>query len=709
MRFLRALSAGLLALAGGMAMGALQATEAQRDQLRAIYTPPRVEFAALAPDGRHVAFAVQVDRGYELRVFDTDNPGGGVVARPDAKLTRQVLFLGWAAADRVVVVTDTQVSLVDARTGRSRRLVAAAALRQAVKAGRSPLVTRVIGLTDAPSPQLLMEFSIESDDSTTVHLVRVDLASGKHERAFTEEMPGGGSLIADRQGRARVTFARGTIPQRFTYYAPTSGAKGRDLDEVLTDRNAFEFSVRLENYLGRRTIPLGFGADPNLFYFASNLDRDTYSLRAVNLQTMQCTPPLAEMPGVDLVDLNSPWIEPPLVFDRRDGSLAGVRFGGALPATRWLDAGIANLQADAERDFPGRIITVLEWDEARERTLLLVSAPGDPGRYFVRDHRSGLNTEYLRNVPDLDPELRNAAEPISFPAATGGHITGWVTWPLAPRRDPPALVVWLRDGPLRRGPSGGGRDAQALATLGFAVLELNYAGGAGEGQARRMALRNGYDAVPVAEAAAAVDWLATRHALARDRVAVVGEGFGSYLALRAVQLQPATFRAAVAINTVTDLADFWQTKERDRPGAVALPAPRREVQVESEPDPESVAAATIGAWGEEPSAAPAQGPRDFDREFIRWFLKGGRPLAEVAVTPQADRLVRPVFLLPQEDNPRSPLASTRALRRALQRLQRPPQYLELTATTTRAKLIEQIAAFLASNLDDPDSPPGARR
>lgn len=696
----------ILGTLAGIVMGAPTVTEAQRDQLRALYAPPRVEFATLAPDGRYVAFAVRQERGLELLIFDTESPHRKVTVRPDVTRTPGIHFLGWADSSRLIVATGAQIAVVDPGNGRIRKLVDAGILGRAVKSRQQLPVVRIIGLTRGPAPQLLIEASITIDDTTTLELHHVDVATGAYVRTFREEMPkAGGSLIPDQEGRVRLVFARGVIPQCFSYYAVTSGAKGRDLDQVLADRNTFAFGVRLENYLGERTIPLGFGSDPNLLYFASNLGRDTYGLRAANLETMQCTPLLAEMPDVDLVDLNSPWIEPPLVFDRRDGSLAGVRFGGLIPTTRWLDAGIAVRQAEVERDFPGRNVTVLEWDDARERTLVLVASAGDPGRYFVRDHRSGLSTEYLRNAPDLDPELRNVAEPFSFPVATGGRLSGWITWPLAPLQHLPPLVVWLHDGPLRRGPSGGGRDAQALATLGFAVMELNYAGAAGEGQARRVALRGGYDTVPVAEVEAALDWLAMRHPFARDRVAAVGEGFGSYLALRAVQLRPETFRAAVAINTVTDLADFWQTNEPARQGAVAMPVPRRDVLAELETG-EAPDTAPVDPWDEMP-AALAEDSQDFDHEFIRWFLKGGRPLAEVAVTPQAGRLVRPVFLLPQADNPRSPLTSTTALRRALRRLQRPPQYLELTPATTRAKLIQQIAAFLAPNLDGPDPQRGA--
>jgi hypothetical protein len=679
------------------ALGAPAPTEAQKEQVRNLYAPSRVEFASLAPDGQHVAFVTLEQRGGELRIFNTTDSSRKVTIRPDSDPT-PVFFLGWADANRLIVVTGLQITVVDPRNGRTRKLADPAVFQRAVKTGQKARA-RVIGLSAGASPMLLAEVEITSYETTSIELHRVDLATGAHERAFKRELPRpGGSLVTDRAGNVRLVFSGGENPQRFSYYAQPASGDGRNLDEVLPDRAEFAFAVRPENFLEERTIPLGFGADPNVLYFASNLGRDAYGLRAVDLATGQPTGWLAEAPGIDLVELNAPWVGSPLVFDRTTGALAGARFVGPVNVMRWLDPKVAALQAALERDFPGREVNLVDWDDARERVLALVSAPGDPGRYFVRDARSGHNTEYLRNAVELDPELANAAEPFAFDADSG-RVQGWLTWPRTPRTDPPPVVVWFHDGPLRRGPSRDGRNAAALATLGFAVIELNYAGASGEGRGRRAALRDGYDTVPVAEAGAALEWLAGHRPFARGQVAVVGEGYGGYLAMRAVQLQPDTYRAAVAINAPTDLAEFWEIRAAGQVTGSSS----------GEPGPERLGFGSTledadnwwESWRNKVMAAPTDATLDFHREFIEWYVENGRPLKEVAVTPQADRLVRPLFLLADPANPRAPFASTNELRRELRRLKRPPEYQELKSRLTRAELIEQVAAFLAKHLDAP--------
>ena len=695
----------LLMLASVDAVGAPQEKNTTKEQLRAIYVPWQVEHATLAQDGRHVAFAVRGEQGIEVRVFATEDATQKVVVWPDVGPTLRIHFLGWADAERLVVVTDAQIGVIDPVKGRLHRLGDESLFQRGAKAWRAEIKRRVVGLTAAPQPQLLVEVSVTADEVTTLELHRLDVTSGASERVFEAEVPvPGGSLITDRAGRVRIVFQRGTIPQEFSYYPAAGKSSGQNLDRLLSDGTTFGFRVTPENYLGARTIPLGFGADPNLLYFASNLGQDAYGLRAVDLTTQQGTPLLAEMPGVDLVDLNAPWIGSPLLFDRQDGTLAGVQFKGPGATTHWFDPEIAAGEKAVALDFPGRDVSVLEWDQARQRLLVLVATPGDPGRYFVHDRRTGYNTEYIANAPKLDPDLRNVAEPFAF-AAPSGHVTGWLTWPRAPLKNPPPVMVWLHDGPLRRGPPQGSRDAQALATLGFAVLEVNYAGVAGEGRARREALRDGYDTVPVAEMVAALDWLATQRPFAQDQVAVAGEGFGSYLALRATQLRPDVFRAAVAVNSVTDLADFWKTEQQGNTDFSASAPTSRDGLPDLTAADEAQKAASA-ATRDRMVAAASDGPEDFDREFVRWLIRQGRPLSEVAVTPQANRLVRPVFLLPQRNNPRAPLAAASALRKTLRRLERPPRYLELTPSLTRAELMKEIADFLTDSLGDPAAKKG---
>jgi dipeptidyl aminopeptidase/acylaminoacyl peptidase len=68
-------------------------------------------------------------------------------------------------------------------------------------------------------------------------------------------------------------------------------------------------------------------------------------------------------------------------------------------------------------------------------------------------------------------------------------------------------------------------------------------------------IQPGFDRVPLAEILAAVEWMAAQQSPRPGKVAIMGEGFGGFLALRAIQLHPETFSCAVAINAILNLND----------------------------------------------------------------------------------------------------------------------------------------------------------
>ena len=59
---------------------------------------------------------------------------------------------------------------------------------------------------------------------------------------------------------------------------------------------------------------------------------------------------------------------------------------------------------------------------------------------------------------------------------------------------------------------------------------------------------------------AAIDWIAARYKVDRTRLVIMGEGFGGYLAFRALQLHHDVFRCAIAVNAPTSLTAWASWK-----------------------------------------------------------------------------------------------------------------------------------------------------
>jgi pimeloyl-ACP methyl ester carboxylesterase len=184
------------------------------------------------------------------------------------------------------------------------------------------------------------------------------------------------------------------------------------------------------------------------------------------------------------------------------------------------------------------------------------------------------------------------------------------------------------------------------------------------------ALRTAVDRVSVEDARAAIEWIAARNPdrpFDRTRVATLGRGFGGYLAVRALQLQPAVFRCGIAIDAPLDLRAWLRAQETAAAAAQQKPA-------------RAIPAALI------------------DHDGADW--------KKLSVLEQADTLTNPVFLLVERGRHPAIDAATSALGARLQTFGRTCEQLELDAgfaaglPASRATVYRKMEEFLNLRLSD---------
>ena len=694
-------------------------------QLAAVFKPFRIEQIALAPDGRHLAYAERAGALCFVMIMEVDHPErkatimvgentSGGLFRSRALVDARVTCLCWIDGNRLVYATSVQaarprptdeIRIVEADGKNARKLVDGNDLEEMWSPPASgenlPPVQyiqrrlRVLGGRADEADAILVEAT--GGRATESELFKVSLTTGKFESLVNEGDANPmhflypSRFLYDWQGRMRmletphfaapargargmrgmaITNAPMLVEQLYRYRGPEAKRGWEDLDRWLGTEIQLEFRDTAETFYGQRAFPVAFDVDPNLLYFASNTGRDTYGLYALDLRTKRRTAFAVEVPGYDIVDPGDALNRSALVFDRQ-GRLAGVRLPGARAATRWLDPDLARLQVALDGKFAGREVTILDWDEARTRLLLLVASVGDPGRYFVyQNNADGQLTEFFRRAPGLAPDTLNPTTWFEFDTPAGVHLTGTLTQPRRSRIAPPPLLLYCRELPGRREPPGFNRDIEALADMGFVVVQVNYRGVAGFGARHRDAVKEGYDRIPIEDLRAAVKWIAAHHAVNLRRTALVGTGFGGYLALRAVQLFPNEFRCAVSID------------------APAEPA----------------------AWLDEPTLAMA--PRagsnpvpTWDFALRRAFFERER-VAVIGLTKHAATTKRPILII--QDTERRDLWESQgtSLRDALKRHGLDGEYVETTLEFSRgdgearAKVFGKIADFLNDHVYD---------
>lgn len=196
------------------------------------------------------------------------------------------------------------------------------------------------------------------------------------------------------------------------------------------------------------------------------------------------------------------------------------------------------------------------------KVLIFAGSDNDPGRYFVFDKGTKNLAEIMLVRPELENRKLATVTPVAVKSADGTSIPAYLTVP--PGREAKNLpaVVLPHGGPSSRDEWGFDWLAQYLAAKGYAVLQPEYRGSAGFGDAWLM--ENGFKSwrTSIGDITASAHWLVNQGIADPSRLAVVGWSYGGYAALQSAATEPGLFKAVAAIAPVTDLA-MLKAEEQD--------------------------------------------------------------------------------------------------------------------------------------------------
>lgn len=260
----------------------------------------------------------------------------------------------------------------------------------------------------------------------------------------------------------------------------------------------------------------------------------------------------------DDVDLDS------LVRVGRHRRVVGVSYATDYRKAKYIDANIEKLTAALDRALPARTgMRIVDSSVDESRLLLYSSADVDAGVYYVFDGAARHLQTFLVSRSALEGVPLAKVQPVSYPAQDGVRIPGYLTLPAGKEetRRLPAIVL-PHGGPGYRDQWGFDWLAQYFAAQGYAVLQPNFRGSAGYGDA--WFHENGFKSwqIAIGDVLDAGHWLVSQGIGDPERLAIVGWSYGGYAALQSVVVDPTLFKAAIAIAPVTDLPALTEQYRR---------------------------------------------------------------------------------------------------------------------------------------------------
>lgn len=501
---------------------------------------PYMRDPRLSPDGTKIAVMMSRDGVDNLMYLDLTKPGSAPSLIAKAEEFREAgdrTMGGWRwVGNRTLLVTLLSRENVFGQRADLRRLAAydletgkLTPLAWDFAGGNAATILHV----DDEAEKILMQRDIFKDGSFSPgpEAIEVDVRTGKF-KTVQRPNPEVGNWLVDGKGVIRGGLGQDDKGnQRLMYRSDASGT-------LKTVSNAKD-----PTFTQSQIVPEIFLDEPDMAYATSNKDnlRRVYK---VNMKTMEVVGgPIFQLSRYDVDGL---------IANEKENDMLGVAFTTDKERRKWMDPRLAQVQKFFDEDFGEGNAIITSTNDGDTKLIVRVGETSDPGGYYLYDTESG-KLQLLGWVhPILQGAKMNPTDTIRYKASDGMEIEAVVTYPRH-RKDGKNLpvVVMPHGGPYGvRDEEGFGFFPwhQAVAELGYVVIQPNYRGSGGFGKefVKEGRKPNGYGNRMQDDLNDAVTWFAAQGLIDPKRACIMGWSYGGYATARGAQRDPGVWKCAIA-------------------------------------------------------------------------------------------------------------------------------------------------------------------
>ena len=552
---MRAFGVGLSVAALLMAIGPAPAQTPLPDpQVR----PPRIEPLALAktsgikdmvlsPDGKWIALRATDAGKVSFAVLDAETRQVGRRFSIPPKTTLR--WFRWAGNNKVLLSLSTTV-FWRGDDARLTRLYYYDLLTEQI----TMVAKKEMGLdgdeliyTDPAGEYVLLSMQRSVYDYPSVWHFPLTPDTMKTGREVQRQMSMVWNWFADNKGTVRIGFEYTASRKLKIWYRRKAGDDFKAIAKLSEDSTDDEW-IDVERIFN----------DSDEGYVLKKDDSGRVVLRKFNYATRVAGETVFAAPGWDVTE----------AYIGDDNQPIAATYTDDRDRIVWFDARLKSLQNRLGKALAPSDVWITSRARDDSRMLVFAGREDDPGGYYIYTAAKGTLDPFSAVLPDLDPAHLATPKPVDYTARDGTRIRAYLTLPRG--RDPKGLPLIL----LPHGGPYGVRDqlsfdgeVQLLANRGYAVLQPNFRGSGGFGEAFSDLGEGQIGRAMQDDLDDAMDWAVKQGLADPARVCVVGASYGGYAALWAVIRNPERYRCAASFAGVTDWnkqlkydADFFSSK-----------------------------------------------------------------------------------------------------------------------------------------------------
>ncbi len=376
----------------------------------------------------------------------------------------------------------------------------------------------------------ITDWNASGSAGALTEVYRMDVRDGLKRKVAGAPMRDA-DYLADHHGHVRFAMGDDLDGNRVIYMRAADGGDWQLLKQASADRD----------------WPIAFSADDKTVWFDCPGKPKGLGICKFDPGTGTMTP-MWSNPHVEAEDLAQGLAE---------DSVIGVEFTDGRPAVSVFDNSAPGVKALVElmQQYPGEDVEFVSGTDDGSKAVALVQADVDPGTFFLYDRASNKFSPLLQRASWIDPNQLGRAVPFTFTTRDGLSEQGYVTYPPGKQgaKGLP-MVVFVHGGPF------GVRDrwefdpyVQAMATRGYAVLQVNYRGSEGYGYEFEKAGWKQWGGTMQDDVTDATRWAIRQGIADKNRICIYGGSYGGYAALEGAVKVPDLYKCAIGYVGIYDL------------------------------------------------------------------------------------------------------------------------------------------------------------
>ena len=501
-----------------------EAQVGQQIPIEDFFVKPEKNNFKISPDGQKIAYIGEESQCRNIFILDLKDKSKSKQLTHQADQHVQYFF--WAS-DSLIIYSNRSSS------DDSLHVYAATIESGEIRALFPATSARLRWLTPHTLHQNYLLASMNQRDSAVFDLYKV-YVDGREPELLSRNPGSISKWYASADGQVRLALTSDSVEESILY----------------RENNVEPFRQITTTDYQTQIKPLGFLKESDsLIYALSNQNRDKLALVEYNVRSGREERLLYEHPQVDLESAG---------YADRLQELVFAQYTVDKVKRNFFNTDFRAYFERLEAKFNQQSIDIIDTDTSMMNWIIKVYTDVHAGGIYYYDLKRDTAELLVETNSQLDAANLSPKEPVSFQSRDGLTLQGYLTYPLHRSRKHLPVVVLVHDGPYRRESSDFDAEVQFLANRGYLVFQLNYRGSIGYGKKFWLAGFKEWGGKIQSDIIDGVTWLIHQGIVDKNRVAIMGNGFGGYSALHGATYNSSFYKCAISMSGYTNLFTYFR-------------------------------------------------------------------------------------------------------------------------------------------------------